>query len=216
MDLEKLKQLYDNDLSNRQIAKELNCHHKTVSYNLNILGFKSKRFSSSVTRDNSEDKVCTKCKETKSINEYQRGRRGQEHEYEFSYCNSCRSAQTYTALNNNFESYFKDRCRRWKNSAIKSNSLFTINYDYILNIYNLQHGKCFYTEVEMVWGVNTGGNRNIISLDKVVPNLGYIPGNIVLCTNRANTIKCDQTLDEMKQWMPNWHNKIINSKWIIN
>lgn len=36
------------------------------------------------------------------------------------------------------------------------------------------------------------------SLDKINPELGYIPGNIVVVSYRANSIKQDSTLDELR------------------
>lgn len=42
------------------------------------------------------------------------------------------------------------------------------------------------------------------TLDKVIPELGYIPGNVVVMSKRANTLKSNGTLEEHKQlvkWM---------------
>ena len=46
------------------------------------------------------------------------------------------------------------------------------------------------------------------SVDKVVAAAGYVPGNIVLCTYRANRIKGDMTLLELREWMPGWYERI--------
>jgi hypothetical protein len=37
------------------------------------------------------------------------------------------------------------------------------------------------------------------SLDKVIPGLGYVRGNIQVISNRANRIKTDATLNELKK-----------------
>lgn len=37
------------------------------------------------------------------------------------------------------------------------------------------------------------------SLDRVIPELGYVAGNIAVISNRANRIKSDATLDELKK-----------------
>ena len=37
------------------------------------------------------------------------------------------------------------------------------------------------------------------SLDRIIPSLGYVPGNIAVISYRANTIKNDASLEEMKQ-----------------
>lgn len=56
------------------------------------------------------------------------------------------------------------------------------------------------------------------SVDKIVPSLWYIEGNIVLCINRINTIKNNITLCEMRDRMP-WRylkcKKKILKEWIL-
>lgn len=45
---------------------------------------------------------------------------------------------------------------------------------------------------------------NSPSLDCIIPSLGYVPGNIAVISFRANTIKSDATVDEVKKvaaWM---------------
>ena len=37
------------------------------------------------------------------------------------------------------------------------------------------------------------------SLDRFVPNLGYVKGNIRVISFRANRLKSDATIDEMRQ-----------------
>ena len=39
---------------------------------------------------------------------------------------------------------------------------------------------------------------NSPSLDRIVPELGYVPGNVHVISNRANTIKNDASIDELK------------------
>lgn len=51
--------------------------------------------------------------------------------------------------------------------------------------------------------------RDKISIDKIIPEKGYVEGNVVLCTNRVNTIKSDLSLEEMKEWIPSWYQKVV-------
>ena len=46
---------------------------------------------------------------------------------------------------------------------------------------------------------NEGGkpSANSPSLDRVIPELGYVPGNICVISHRANTIKNDATAEEL-------------------
>ena len=43
-----------------------------------------------------------------------------------------------------------------------------------------------------------GGEDNSPSLDKIVPALGYVRGNVEIISNRANRIKSDASLEEVE------------------
>ena len=43
------------------------------------------------------------------------------------------------------------------------------------------------------------GGPNSPALDKIRPELGYVPGNIVVVSRRANDLKKDATLDELRK-----------------
>lgn len=67
----------------------------------------------------------------------------------------------------------------------------------------------------MGWGVHKDlPDRNIISLDKVIPERGYVAGNVVLCSNRFNTVKNDLSLEELSLYIPSFYNKLINCTWL--
>jgi hypothetical protein len=45
---------------------------------------------------------------------------------------------------------------------------------------------------------------NTPSLDKIIPSLGYVKGNVQVISYRANTIKNDASLAEMQLLVKNW------------
>ncbi len=48
--------------------------------------------------------------------------------------------------------------------------------------------------------VNDGAvGPNSPSLDKIIPSLGYVKGNVRVISHRANTIKSDATIDELRK-----------------
>lgn len=51
--------------------------------------------------------------------------------------------------------------------------------------------------VKLVMGTRCNG-PNSPSLDKIVPELGYVKGNIVVVSLRANQIKSDATIEELQ------------------
>ena len=51
---------------------------------------------------------------------------------------------------------------------------------------------------------NGGWAEGSPTLDKIIPELGYVPGNVAVISWRANRLKCDGTLEEMEvlvEWM---------------
>lgn len=43
-----------------------------------------------------------------------------------------------------------------------------------------------------------GGGDNSPSLDRIEPNRGYVPGNIIVISNRANRLKSDASIEELR------------------
>lgn len=55
-----------------------------------------------------------------------------------------------------------------------------------------------------VFGTAWGAGRLAPSIDRLIPDRGYVPGNIVVISCRANTMKHDATAEEVEQlarWM---------------
>lgn len=43
-----------------------------------------------------------------------------------------------------------------------------------------------------------GGSDYSPSLDRVVPDWGYVPGNVIVISNRANRLKSDASIEELR------------------
>ena len=79
--------------------------------------------------------------------------------------------------------------------AKRKNLAFDLDLEYVLNI---APDKCPVFGTEFVWGRYQGGqHRQTPSLDRVVPELGYIKGNVVFISLWANMIKSDATDKEL-------------------
>jgi len=92
--------------------------------------------------------------------------------------------------------------------AKKEGTPCTVTKEHIWHLFQRQGGNCFYTDAPMRCRVGEGASSESLSVDKLEPASGYVFGNVVLCTRRANTIKSDMTLGEMKRWMPGWHARV--------
>lgn len=47
-------------------------------------------------------------------------------------------------------------------------------------------------------GKGRGDHQDGPSVDRIIPELGYIPGNLRIISMRANRLKCDGTVKEMQ------------------
>lgn len=56
--------------------------------------------------------------------------------------------------------------------------------------------NCFYTGVELTFDEN---KDNSFTLDRIDASKGYVPGNVVACSNKFNQKKKDLTMDDMRQ-----------------
>jgi hypothetical protein len=68
-----------------------------------------------------------------------------------------------------------------------------INIDYLQRIFP-KDGRCPVLLIPLVWGF---GNDSSPSLDRTIPNLGYVRGNVAFISGRANRIKSDATTEEL-------------------
>lgn len=206
---ESVKKLHAEGHTNRRIAKFLNRHHATINNYVKMLQLiPNGNTNEPVDVIDGKSARCSKCREIKPLDEFIINRRGQKYEYRFSYCNDCRRKQLTANINRDIRSFLQTRWRRLKGRCARTNIPMTIDTDYLISLHEKQRGLCFYTGNEMICKCGIGLNRGVLSVDKLIPELGYVPGNVVLCTLKANTIKSDLTMGEIKSWLPPWYKKI--------
>ena len=88
--------------------------------------------------------------------------------------------------------YHLIRLRAIKGRAIKNNIPFDLDLDYLKSIP--------LPKVCPVLGIPLDGSTkgNYPSLDRIIPNLGYIKGNVCFISTRANLLKNDASIEEVK------------------
>lgn len=52
--------------------------------------------------------------------------------------------------------------------------------------------------IPLVHQIGRGGGDSSPSLDKVRPELGYVPGNVIVISQRANRLKSDASIKELR------------------
>lgn len=98
------------------------------------------------------------------------------------------------------EKYFHDRVISIKRRCDSNGTIFNLTRENLVELYEKQQGLCHYTGIKMnVSGkISKRGNAEplALSVDKVIPELGYVVSNIVLCVNAVNIFKGNQEMGE--------------------
>lgn len=109
------------------------------------------------------------------------------------------------SLAGTIDGFIYSHLHKWrKRSSVKSD----LTFDYLKDLWNKQNGKCYYTNVDLT-DIKTGHSKRHIngititaftdhgpSLDKIVPEKGYVKGNVVFCSRKINTTKLDRTPEQ--------------------
>lgn len=118
-------------------------------------------------------------------------------------CRQCRHMRDREVLNSSIEKFIARSVDVARSRAKQKNIPFEITNEFMLKQYERQDGKCFYTDQIMTWGYGNGKLSSAISIDKIIPEKGYVPGNCVYCCDIVNRIKSDFSLEELKVLNPN-------------
>ena len=196
-----------------QIARNLSLTRSQMGYYAKKLSLKGIKESNIIWVDDVTVQ-CSKCSKHVLFSELDVLRPNSDKPQRLSYCRQCRTKQIINNTNSSLEAYFRNRIRTIR-ARSKFNGLeHNIDVNDLVELYSLQKGKCFYTDEILVVPKDgkldtSKSTRHSLSLDKIIPSKGYIKGNIVLCTKRANTIKGDLSPDEMKKWLPVWRKRLL-------
>jgi len=109
----------------------------------------------------------------------------------------------------NWETYHRFKIKSMKVNAVyrakKEGYKSDLTIDYLLDIFP-EDFKCPALGIKMEWG-NKKGTRTSPSLDKIMPNKGYMKGNVAWVSLKANSIKSDATLEEIEK-VAKWIGKV--------
>jgi hypothetical protein len=90
---------------------------------------------------------------------------------------------------------------------------FTITLQDVRDVWPIDN-RCPVFGFEFIHG-SSGGCEESPSLDKIIPELGYVPGNIAIISRKANTMKSTETRPEafrrLADWMESKQSLILES-----
>jgi len=105
---------------------------------------------------------------------------------------------------NTFEKHISRSYAHIKSRSKKENIPFTVSLDYLKSIAT---DTCPALKIKLSWS-QPGKTDNSPSLDKIIPELGYVEGNVMWLSNKANRMKNNATKGELKkfaEWILNGH-----------
>jgi transposase-like protein len=129
---------------------------------------------------------CTICHQVKPVDVFHRG-----------VCNMCNAALERKRVGSSPQALLRTKWNAARSRAARKKVPFTITYEDVCELWDHQQGRCHYTQKEMTSTRNQG---HTVSLDRIVPSAGYVPGNVVLCCSTVNTMKHIHTTEEFYEW----------------
>lgn len=121
------------------------------------------------------------------------------------FCNIRCSNNAIRLIKDPKEKYFREKITRLKSNAKKRNIEMLLTWQDLLNKYNNQNGKCFYTGKNLQLTYSTKTRKvcppDQLSVDRLDSNKGYNQINTVLCCYAINNFKGDLTLNEFQEYL---------------
>ena len=152
---------------------------------------------------NGQSKWCLRCKRTyrKAYKEKNAERINQCYELKKE---QYRNAKYEVYHNNENES--REKLRNWYRSNTRNRLFFSAKRRAKVNNldFNIEKedviipDKCPVLGIKLVVG-NKHAHDNSPSIDRIIPGKGYVKGNIIVVSHKANTIKSNATIQEMKK-----------------
>jgi hypothetical protein len=154
-------------------------------------------------------KLCNSCKQTKPFSEFNKSVKNKDN-YQTT-CKMCCSVVN--------EKYKKTKTGhlvqylstiKWR--AKTKNIPFDLDLEYLISVTT---DKCPVFGFDFFWGrMGKNDRKSRPSLDRIIPELGYIKGNVVFISNWANIIKQDATEKELyavANWLHAKRKEVLNA-----
>ncbi len=191
--------------SNRRIARSLGRGATAVSRAIKILGLSSLRGRPrKIKMVTSTEALCQDCGEVKSVASWPSKSSASGGRYLLPICAACVSHKLLVRANVNVTSQMRIKLNLLRSRCKRNGIPFDIKLDYLLALWEQQLGCCAYTGVALKLERGEGKRHDSASFDRFSPDGGYIEGNVILVSFRANAIKHDMTMAEFQEWMPGW------------
>jgi len=214
--VDKILSLHSQGKRNQEIANEVNLSRNTVQYYIEQNGLQYNGPRKYEFEQIGKDKFrCSKCKEIKPLSESRTRKHSKTGKpYKCSYCVSCKSKQAIERHYSNFKdekTFFEFKQNKIKSTSKRRNLEFNLSPGILFELFEKQQRKCFYSDKPLIVYKGERENQDLgkfISVDRLDNSKGYVDGNVCLCLNRVNSIKSNLSDEELKDFIPHWHERI--------
>lgn len=148
--------------------------------------------------------LCKMCSLAKDVSQFRLTSRGKRS----GSCKVCLSARELRQ-SSLIEVPWGKRIYRSRRRAVKIELDFDLDMEYLEWLWLEQSGKCVYTCIDLYPKPGKGHHGISVSIERINKNSGYVKGNVVLVSRRANAMKSDMSLEEFKLWMPLWYGRMV-------
>lgn len=192
-DISKLKMMFNGRIKNSDISIALGRSYSNVCKKCRELGLKSRMAIMMGEQKIARERgmiICRGCSTEKTTDNFPMRERGGR--YTRCLCRECEAKFSLERYRNkksySLEETLHRRAYQAKRRSIKKKMEFRVTVADLLEIYNGQNGKCYYSGITME-RIPKVDNYYNVSIDRVDSSIGYIKSNIVLCCDSINTMK---------------------------
>lgn len=156
-----------------------------------------------------EKKTCNKCNEEKPLKEFYYHRTRKVYAFSCRKCNSesCKIYQNKQRTDASINFIMSTRAAEIRRGKKNTEIPVAKNLGKLLiKQFELQNGNCYYSGVKMT--IRGFPADLAMTVDRIVPEKGYVEGNIVLCCAIVNKIKTSLTINELFEWIKKIKNNL--------
>jgi hypothetical protein len=149
-------------------------------------------------------KICSRCKQEKPLDQFSPDRARKSGVQ--GTCKAC-----HATLTKRRRSTWKGRATIHKNVAKAAGVPFDLTPEYLKSLWT---GVCPVFQIPIFIGAGSRTDPATASLDRFIPEMGYVKGNVQYISRRANVIKNDASVEEIEtllKWMKLQQEKALSS-----
>lgn len=145
---------------------------------------------------------CLKCLEYKDVLLFDSNQGNKHRSCRDFRCKECKKKQYERRREgyrgeSNIDRLMLERYYGARERALKIGCDIDIDKNYLMSLWDKQNGRCAITALKMTFIFGKGRTNTNVSVDRIIPELGYVKGNIQLVCMIVNQMKSNLTMDEL-------------------